>query len=478
MDKSAIVDDAADEAQYIEAADVQAAYKSLPLLQRVFVVLRPWWWRDTKPFFTLQEFSGAFGDLGNYFPFIISLAVTKQIAFGPTLFFSGLFNVMIAAYFDIPIPVLPLRTVSAVAIASKYSKTEIAATGLLHGLVIFGLGITNLVTVVARYVPFCLVRGVQLGVGLQLLQNGVKQAYVHSATVTVNNKTHAITVKRSTDQLVWWGTDSIFVSIVLVLFCLGCMHRKGVPVALAVFIYGVIIAAINYHHMKGEWKLPDLSLGPDFSGMPDWPSHDDFKNAFVNMVLPQIPLSLLSGVLALEMLARDYYPNHKAPPASVRRISISMGFGDLAFCGFGMLAMGHGPGGLAAQYAFGARTNFAMLFLGGTKLVVFFIMGSTLVQLLQDGVFPSSVIGILVLFAGLFLSIVGLDIETRKHKGDVVVLLVTADTSLAIDTGRGFLVGAVTYLILRFAVNDPSTYKMISGPAESPRDETNERHEN
>ncbi|KAG9400606.1 hypothetical protein AC1031_010820 [Aphanomyces cochlioides] len=329
MDKSAIVDDAADEAQYIEAADVQVAYKSLPLLQRVFVVLRPWWWRDTKPYFTLQEFSGAFGDLGNYFPFSISLAVTKQIAFGPTVFFSGslsmessmvltkslgLFNVMIAAYFDIPIPVLPLRPVSAVAIASKYSKTEIAAAGLLHGLVIFGLDITNLVTVVARYIPFCLVRGVQLGVGLQLLQNGVKQAYVHSPTISVNNKTHDITVKRSTDQLVWWGTDSIFVSIVLVLFCLTCMHRKGVPVALAVFIYGVIIAAINYHQMKGEWKLPDLSLGPDFSGMPDWPSHDDVKNAFVNMVLPQIPLSLLNGVLALEMLAKDYYPNHKAPP--------------------------------------------------------------------------------------------------------------------------------------------------------------------
>ncbi|CAK4694949.1 hypothetical protein AeMF1_003300 [Aphanomyces euteiches] len=477
MDKSAILEDAHEEAQYVEAADVQVEYKSLPFFQRVFVILRPWWWRDTKPYMTLQEFSGAFGDLGNYLPLVMALAVTKQIAFGPTFFFSGIFTLIIALYFDVPIPVLPLRTVSAVAIASKYSKTEIAAAGLLHGLVIFGLGITNLVTVVARYIPFCLVRGVQLGVGIGLLQNGVKQAYVHSAAVTVNNKTHVITVKRSTDQLVWWGTDSIFVSIVLVLFCLGCMHRKGIPVALIVFIYGVIIAAINYHQNKVVWNLPDLSFGPDLTGMPDWPSGEDFKNAFINMVLPQIPLSLLNGVLALEMLAKDYFPHHKSPPASARRISISMGFGDLLFCGFGMLAMGHGAGGLAAQYAFGARTNFAMLFLGTTKLLVFFILGSTLVQLLQDGIFPTCVIGVQVMFAGLFLSIVGLDLETRKHKGDVVVLLVTAATSLAIDTGRGFLIGAVTYLILRFAVNDPSTYKMISGPVERRNDAADPHHE-
>ncbi|KAG9400631.1 hypothetical protein AC1031_010846 [Aphanomyces cochlioides] len=265
----------------------------------LFVFLRPWWWRDTKPYLTLQEFSGAFGDLGNYLPLVIALAVTKQIAFGPTFFFSGIFTLIIALYFDVPIPVLPLRTVSAVAIASKYSKTEIATAGLLHGLVIFGLGITNLVTVVARYIPFCLVRGVQLGVGIGLLQNGVKQAYVHSATVTVNNKTHVITLKCSTDQLVWWGTDRIFVSIVLVLFCLGCMHRKGIPAALIVFIYGVIIAAINYHQNKVGWKLPDLSFVDQISlGRPTG---------------RLIPLSLLNGVLALEMLAKDYFPHHKAP---------------------------------------------------------------------------------------------------------------------------------------------------------------------
>ncbi|RHZ04616.1 hypothetical protein DYB31_000927 [Aphanomyces astaci] len=438
----------------------EVSYPKLSFLQRIFVVLRPQWQREAKQYLTLQECSGSLGDLGTFLPLVTALSVTKQIAFGPTLFFAGLFTMSLSTYFEVPIPVQPMKTISAIAIAKKYSQAEIAASGLVIGLILFGLAITNAVTLVAKYVPFSLVRGVQLGVGLSLLQSGVKQAYVHTSTLSVNNATLALVVKRSATDLTWWGADSIVVSIVMVLLCLGFMHNKKVPTALVIFVYGVIVAAVRYNTEQDRLKLPALVWGPDFSHMPPFPRADDFKNGFLHMVLPQLPLTLLNSVIALEQLAADLFPTKPRPVASSKRICFSLGFGNLLFSGFGMLPMCHGAGGLASQHAFGARSNVAMMFLGLIKVTVALLLGSTLVQLLQDGIFPSCVIGVLVMFAGVHLSIVGLDLDTQKNKGDVVVLLVTAAASLAIDTGVGFLIGGVTYIVLRFVVNDATAYKM------------------
>ncbi|ETW08030.1 hypothetical protein H310_02405 [Aphanomyces invadans] len=433
---------------------------TLPCMQRIFVVLRPDWQRTAKQYLTLQECSGSLGDLGTFLPLVTALSVTKQIAFGPTLFFAGLYTMMLSTYFDVPIPVQPMKTISAIAITEKYSQAEIAASGLLIGAILFVLAITNAMTVVAKRVPFSLVRGVQLGVGLSLMMSGVKQAYVRVATVSLNNITMALDVKRSATTLSWWGWDSIAASIVMVLFCLGCMHNKRVPTALVIFVYGVVIAAVRYNAEKARLQLPSLQWGPDFVHLPSWPTAADFQNGFVHMVLPQLPLTLLNSVIALEQLAADLFPTKRCPVASSKRICFSVGIGDMLFSGFGMLPMCHGAGGLASQYAFGARSNVAMMFLGLVKVVVALALGTTLVQLLQDGIFPSCVIGVLVMFAGVHLSVVGLDVDAQKNKGDAVVLLVTAAASLAIDTGVGFLVGAATYAMLRYVVNDAATYRM------------------
>ncbi|CAK4694935.1 hypothetical protein LEN26_007423 [Aphanomyces euteiches] len=453
-----------EEAPYVKAVDDlqddQVPYESLTWPQKIFVVLRPHWWRDTKQYFTVQECSGAFGDLGTLLPLVTALAVTKQITIGPTFFFAGLFSLAMSTYFGIPVPLQPMKGICAGALANKSTPAEIAAAGFLIGVIFTFLAASNLITVVAKLIPFSLVRGVQLSIGLSLLQNGVKQAYVHTATITVNNLTHTTIVKRSADQLVWWGTDSIFVSVLFICLCLGFMHNKRVPAALLIFIYGCIIAAINYHNEKGRLKLPDLEMGPDFASLPPRPTSADFKKGFVDMVLPQLPVSLLNGVLALERLASDYFP-HKKSPATARRISASMAF-DMVFPLLGMVPSGHGAGGLASQYAFGARSNLSLMFICSSKIVVSLLLGSTLLQLIQDGIFPSYALGVMVMFAGLYLSMVGLDLETQHHKGDVVVLLITAAASLVTDTGRGFLVGIVTYLVLRYVVNDPATYRMIA----------------
>lgn len=65
----------------------------------------------------------------------------------------------------------------------------------------------------------------------------------------------------------------------------------------------------------------------------------------------------------------------------------------------------HGSGGLAAQYRFGARSGSSIIILGLVKLILGFFVGDGLVPLLQR--FPKSLLGIMVIAAGVELAKVG-----------------------------------------------------------------------
>lgn len=65
----------------------------------------------------------------------------------------------------------------------------------------------------------------------------------------------------------------------------------------------------------------------------------------------------------------------------------------------------HGSGGLAAQYRFGARSGASIIMLGLFKMILGFFFGESLVGLLK--VYPKSLLGVMVLAAGLELAKVG-----------------------------------------------------------------------
>ena len=65
----------------------------------------------------------------------------------------------------------------------------------------------------------------------------------------------------------------------------------------------------------------------------------------------------------------------------------------------------HGSGGLAAQYRFGARSGASIILLGLFKIILGLVFGETLVGLLKE--YPKSLLGIMVLAAGLELAKVG-----------------------------------------------------------------------
>ncbi|KAE9003273.1 hypothetical protein PR003_g16930 [Phytophthora rubi] len=424
-----------------------------PLHRKLFVFTRPGWRAYLKQFMTLQEVSGAFGDIGLFLPLLTALAIGRvngapQIEFGAALFFAGVFTSSLALHFNVPIPVQPMKTIAAVAIADKLPNEQIVAAGVLMGVVVGLLALTNIITHASKVVPVAIVRGIQLGVGISLTGKGLKSAYVKAVKFGVG------AAGEGKDDVVWFGLDSVTTSLLLGTLCIVFIRSRKVPMALLLFIYGMTVAVYQYLRLRDEYHLPSLALGPKFVA-PVVPSTHDFGQAFVYLVLPQLPLTLLNSVVALESLAAELFPTHDKP-AGVRRVCFSIAGGNLLFAWLGMLPVCHGAGGLASQYAFGARSSLAMVFLGAFKMFFALLLGSTCVALLQTGIFPASVLGVMLVFSGLSLAVVGLKLETVEDETErdaaLLLLLVTASSCLAFNTGVGFLLGFFVHILLHFNV--------------------------
>jgi MFS superfamily sulfate permease-like transporter len=93
---------------------------------------------------------------------------------GTTLLFTGVYNIITGFVFDLPMPVQPMKTIAAVALAEPGALTipQIMAAGIFVSACILFLGATGLMGLVTRLIPAPVIRGMQLGLGLQLALKG------------------------------------------------------------------------------------------------------------------------------------------------------------------------------------------------------------------------------------------------------------------------------------------------------------------
>ena len=120
------------------------------------------------------DVAGAFGDIGVLFPIAIALITLNHL--NPTALFltAGLTYCLAARYFQIPIAVQPFKAVAAIALALSLSPSEIASAGLLMGVLLLLVGVTNLAGWLAKLFTLPIVRGIQLGLGLVLAREGLR----------------------------------------------------------------------------------------------------------------------------------------------------------------------------------------------------------------------------------------------------------------------------------------------------------------
>ena len=148
--------------------------------------------RPPPPRVLLSEASGAVGDLGTFLPLTLGLVAAVGLDFGTALLFTGIYNVASGLAFGVPMPVQPMKTIAAVAVAASSQSSaaaknpitleEVMAAGMFVSAVVLFLGLTRLVDVVNRIVPRSVVAGLQLGVGLKLAASGVQSVFRKKTT--------------------------------------------------------------------------------------------------------------------------------------------------------------------------------------------------------------------------------------------------------------------------------------------------------
>jgi SulP family sulfate permease len=121
-----------------------------------------------------------------------------------------------------------------------------------------------------------------------------------------------------------------------------------------------------------------------------------------------------------------------------------MGLANLVVPLLGGMPVCHGAGGLAAHYRFGARTVGANLMIGALLLVLGLLFGPHAASLLS--VIPLSVLGALLVFSGIQLSLMVLDVRRRR---DLFVVLAMLIVALASNLAVGFVVGIALAYALR-----------------------------
>ncbi|GAB7345844.1 hypothetical protein MBLNU457_4100t1 [Dothideomycetes sp. NU457] len=336
----------------------------------------------------LAELSGSLGDLGTLLPLMIALSRAGSIDISATLVFSGLANILTGVAFGITLPVQPMKAIAAVAITNSYSKAETASAGLFVGAVVAVLALTGLLRWATRVVPVAVVRGIQVGAGLSLVISAGSGMLV---------------------PLRWtgpsWADNRLWVIAAFVGLLLSGLSKR-VPYALIVTFAGLVMAGILAAKAGAGGGVRHSFWTPSVLV----PGTEEFRKGALEAGLPQLPLTTLNSVLAVASLVASLTPPFPSYP-STTSIGLSVGLINLVAIWFGAMPMCHGSGGLAAQYRFGARSGSSIIILGTIKLLLGLFAGERMVVLLYR--FPKSLLGIMVIAAGIELAKVGRTLDDR-----------------------------------------------------------------
>ncbi|KAJ1411025.1 Molybdate transporter 1/2 [Sesbania bispinosa] len=412
---------------------------------------------------TWSELNGAMGDLGTYIPIVLALTLARDLNLGTTLIFTGFYNIITGAIYGVPMPVQPMKSIAAVSLSdTAFGVPEIMASGILTGAVLLVLGITGLMQLVYKLIPLCVVRGIQLAQGLSFALTAVK--YVR--------KVQDLPKSKSLANRHWFGFDGLVLAIVCVCFIvvvngagaqedddsqekrnfddlgnrveLGERKRSGkvrkfifsLPSAFLVFVLGVVLAFV-----RRPGVVHEIKFGPSSIEVVKMSSHS-WKQGFIKGTIPQLPLSILNSVIAVCKLSSDLFPGKDF---SVTSLSVTVGLMNLVGGWFGAMPSCHGAGGLAGQYKFGGRSGGCVALLGAAKLVLGFVLGSSLAHFFNQ--FPVGILGVLLLFAGIELAMASRDMNTKEDS--FVMLICTAVSLVGSSAALGFLCGMVIFGLLR-----------------------------
>jgi hypothetical protein len=363
--------------------------------------------------FDRNELSGAFGDIGTDLPLIIGMIASSGINGAGVFVVFGLMQWATALIYGIPMPVQPLKAVALIVITQKIGGDILYGGGLAIGLVMFFLAITGILDRLGKIIPLAVVRGIQMGLGLQLSMLALKEYILSDSTP---------------------GFLLAGAGFVITLLLIG---NRRFPPALPVMVMGAIYGLLfNY-----DPSLFSRSSTLFFQGL-QVPSFDGLLTGFLVLAIPQIPLSLGNSVFASSRIITDYFPEKQVP---VRKIGFTYALMNLIGPFFGGIPVCHGSGGLAGHYAFGARTGGSIVIYGSLFVIVGLFSGGNVSA--AAAIFPKPILGVILLFEGISLLNLMRDMAPSKNNFVITVLVALAAVCLPFGYLIGMAAGTALYYL-------------------------------
>lgn len=354
-----------------------------------------------------SEIAGSFGDLGTFLPYVIGAITFAGLDTTSVFVMFGLMYLFTACFYRLPVPVQPMKVIGAAIIVQNLTAGEIAAAGILMGIILLFLSITGLIDRLAQITPAIISLSIQAGLGLSLAILGLKMV-----------------------------RSDLVLGLVVLVTMLFLLNSRRFPAAIVALFGGTALAFV----IHPELTFPVIRWGVSFPHLiiPSW---HDYYRGFLQGCLPQIPLTLTNSILVTAVVARQLFPN-SSDRVNDRNLCLTLGIGNLIGAPLGVLPLCHGSGGLAAHYRFGARTGYSIAFIGLLLLLIGIFWGSSGLKLMQ--IIPQAVLGGMLFYSGIDLV---RPIQV-KNKNEIFIFAVVVSLSVALNPAVGFFVGLPLALIL------------------------------
>ena len=165
-----------------------------------------------------------------------------------------------------------------------------------------------------------------------------------------------------------------------------------------------------------------------------------------------LPVFLIYAALNYAIVRFGIYPSFirleraEARKVTYKSLTISMGIVNVISGMIGGLPVCHGAGGLAAHYRFGARTGGSNIMIGSLFVLIALVFGHIAISLLSS--IPHAILGTLLLFSGLELSMLIRDVKEKKEL--FIVLIVAGIGFVTTNMGVAFLIGIILNYIIKW----------------------------
>jgi hypothetical protein len=364
--------------------------------------------------FDRHELAGSFGDIGTDLPLLVGLIAAAGLDAASVFAVFGLAQILTGVLYGLPLPVQPLKVMATLVIAQRIPAETFYGAGVAIGLVVLLLSLSGALEYLTRLIPHCVVRGVQLGLGLSLASLAVRYYIPAQGAAGWGLAVAGLVV-----MLLLRANRRLPAGLALISLCVIYALVRGVDVA-------AIIAGVAL-------RLPQAHL----------PGSSDILTGAVVLALPQLPLSLSNSLIATRQTVADLFPHRQI---TIRKLGLTYGLINLIAPVLGGVPVCHGCGGLAGHYAFGARTGGSVVIYGAAFLVLGLFLGAAASGVVE--VFPLPILGVVLLFEGL--ALVRLAGDIARSPRDLTIALLVA--TFALTSPQGFVVGLTGGTMLYYLV--------------------------